>query len=175
MKLQSYRDKQEKNIAGDRYRPKQISITQTLAEQRLSSPPSVAIKKASAGSSTNVDDHIYNTDGREEETRRSAKPESLASKVRMKRNAVVGNQTSSMETLQERNMSLGSLPMIPEKGDPSLAINDITKNSGMSLKGGGKQGRFTSQYETAGSYPSQLSQEQHERALQLVRASPYAK
>ena len=46
---------QEKAVAGERYRPKQLDITQTLAEQRRSSPPGVSMKKASTGASSALD------------------------------------------------------------------------------------------------------------------------
>ena len=66
----------------------------------------------------------------------------------MKRNAGVGAQNSSLDILPERNMSLGSLPIIPEKGDPSLALYEPTKNSGIPVKAPGKQAKYASQYET---------------------------
>ena len=164
MKAQKAREVQEKAIAGDRYRPKQLNISQTLAEQRHTSPPGVAIKKASTGSSSALDSRAgfaANQDG-------------LASKVRMKRNAGVGAQNSS-EILPERNMSLGTLPIIPEKGDPSLALYEPTKNSGIPVKAPSKQGKYASQYETQHTYASQPGAVLQDRAREIVRASPYSK
>ena len=72
----------------------------------------------------------------------------------------------------ERNMSLGSLPIIPEKGDPSLAIQQTTKNSGITFKGPSKQAKYTSQYETQNSYPTQVDVD---KAQNLMKTSPYSK
>ena len=139
-----------------------MNITQTLSEQRLSSPTSVTIKKSGAGSGTNLENvrvPPLNQDG-------------LVSKVRMKRNTGVPNQNSSLDVLPERNMSLGSLPIIPEKGDPSLAIYDPTKNSGMSFKGTNKQAKYTSQYEMQNNYPSNV---EIDRVREIIKTSPYSK
>ena len=72
-------------------------------------------------------------------------------------------------------MSLGSLPIIPEKGDPSLALYEPAKNSGIPVRAPSKQGKYASQYETQNSYPLQHGGVLQERAREIVKASPYSK
>ena len=57
------------------------------------------------------------------------------SNTRAKRNtglsAPHGNQ---IETMPERSASLSILPIIPEKGDPTLALQEPGKNSGIPIQ-----------------------------------------
>ena len=55
MSMLALHENQDKTISGDKYRPKQIAITQTLSEQRFVSPKSIKSKKIRAASSTNLE------------------------------------------------------------------------------------------------------------------------
>ena len=65
--------------------------------------------------------------------------------------------------MPERSSSLSLLPIIPEKGDPSLALYEHSKNSGIPIKN-----KYGSQLESAKQYQSQSAILQLEPVLEAA-------
>ena len=100
-----------------------MPVAQTQAEQKPRPP--TPDKKTPPRPQNGIDKRpIHN----------SSKQESVFSKVRLKRNTAtpIQNEYSSAALL-------GSLPIIPEKGDPSVAIQQLTgDNSAVSPRNGSR-------------------------------------
>ena len=60
--------------------------------------------------------------------------------------------------------------MIPEKGDPTLALQEPGKNSGIPIKN-----RYASQLESSKQYQSTSAILSQERAREITKSSPYSR
>ena len=86
-----------------------MEISQTLSEQRKSSPASTVVRKTPSEINDKRSPNMRDQGA-------------LASMIKIKHNIKGHNVNSSFDLNPERSTSLNVLPMIPEKGDPSLAI-----------------------------------------------------
>ena len=86
-----------------------MEISQTLSEQRKSSPASTVVRKTPS-------------EINEKRSPNARDQEAVASMIKLKRNIKGQHGNNSFDVNPERSASLNVLPIIPEKGDPSLAL-----------------------------------------------------
>ena len=172
MKIQLLREKQEKAIVGDRYKPRQMDLSQPISEQRKSSPASTIIRRTPS-------------EINEKQSPKVIESENMASMIRMKRHIKGKSVNASLDALPtkadrstlptkaERSTSLNALPMIPEKGYPALALKDLKehgKAQSIPIKN-----KIPSQYESTKNLSSGSENIFQDRTRDLVKASPYSK
>lgn len=163
MKIQLLREKQEKAIVGDRYKPRQMDLSQPISEQRKSSPASTVIRRTPS-------------EINEKRSPKVIESENMASMIRMKRHIKGKSVNASLDALPtkaERSTSLNALPMIPEKGYPAFALKDLKehgKAQSIPIKN-----KYPSQYESTKNLNSGPENIFQDRTKELVKASPYSK